>query len=246
MTYKGFDSFASVTGTWPQQLSQLGYRWFGRYYRKAPLEGGKGNAVSRKEMAGLFSAGLWSVALYQNTADTPAYFTAKNAREDAAAAIAAARFHGQTLNTPIFFAVDCNPGPQDIQAVISYFLLVKEALWQAGYKCGVYGSGYVCSAVKGEGACHYTWLSNAKGWRGYLDWLSKADIVQSSLPHTLPFGLQVDEDLATGVGEPLMWRKGPEEAQEAPKPAPGHQPPAEAPRGLWGLILAILRAIFGR
>lgn len=236
MIHHGIDCFSTIGPGMPEQLRALGYDFFARYYRRAPLEGGKGNAASRAEISRLFSAGFWALAIYQNSSDTPSYFTAKAAKEDAEAAIAAATFHGQTKDTTIYFAVDCNPAPRDLPAILNYFLYVKEALWQAGYRVGVYGSGLVCKALSDEGIVHRTWLANAKGWHGYVDWFPYADVVQTTTPFTLPFSLEVDADVCRNREQAGMWRP------VAPSDTPATTP---AQRDLISRIAAAISRIFG-
>lgn len=209
---KGFDCFATVRPEWAPQLRALGYEFFARYYRRAPLEGGRGNALWRYEAKGLFDVGFRSLGLYQNSSDTPAYFTVENARADARAALAAAAFHGQPADTAIYFAVDCNPAPDQLHLVERYFEAVLAIIVPAGYFVGAYGPGLVLQMLRARGLASRTWLSNAKGWRGYQDWLPHADVVQTTLPFTLPFGLQIDGNEARN--DAGMWR--PAEPMEAP------------------------------
>jgi hypothetical protein len=212
---KGLDCFATIRPEWVPQLKALGYGFAARYYRRAPLTGGKGNAVSREEVAALHAHGLAFLPVYQNTSDKPEYFTAENARDDARAALNAAAFHGQPAETVIFVAVDCDPKPSDMPAILAYFSIFVTML--AGeYKIGVYGSGYVCESL--DHMVDYTWLSNAKGWRGYKEWLPKADVVQTTLPFTLPFGLQIDGNEArndAGMWKPKVAKHEPYDPPES-------------------------------
>lgn len=187
MTIKGTDSFATIRPEWAPQLKALGYGFAARYYRRAPLTGGKGNAVSKEEVAALHANGLGFLPVFQNTSNHPSYFTIENADADGRAAVAKAREMGQPPATPIFFAVDCDPG-HEIADVVAYFDVVGPIVCDEGWRVGVYGSGLVCGSVSAE----FTWLANAKGWHGYQGWFPKADVVQTTLPFTLPFGLQVD------------------------------------------------------
>jgi len=201
---KGFDCYATVRPEWAPRLRALGYDFFARYYRRAPLEGGRGNALARAEAKALFDAGFQALAIYQNTSDTPAYFTIENARADTAAALAAAAHHGQPKGTALYFAVDCNPAPDQLPAVERYFERIMGAVTVGGYVVGAYGSGLVLQMLTARNLAERTWLANAKGWRGYQDWLSHADVVQTTLPFTLPFGLQIDGNEARN--DAGMWR----------------------------------------
>ena len=186
---RGVDSFATIRPAWAPQLKAIGYDFAARYYRRAPLTGGRGNAVSKEEVAALHENGLAFLPVYQNTSNFPGYFNLENATHDAAAAVVKARDMGQPAST-IFFAVDCDIA--DMNPVIMYFDLLAHDFALTPWNLGVYGPGAVCAALKDEGLVDFTWLSNAKGWRGYKDWLPHADVVQTTLPFTLPFGLEVD------------------------------------------------------
>lgn len=232
---KGFDTFATVRPEWVSQLSALGYTFFARYYRRAPLEGGKGNALSLAEARGLLNAGFFALAIYQNSSNTPSYFTPINADLDAQAAIAAAHHKGQPHDTTIYFSVDCNPSQAELPSIVLYFQRVHEVLWHAGYKTGVYGSGLVCKTLFMEGTVHNTWLSNATGWWGYKDWLPYADVVQTTLPFTLPFGLSIDADECKDPIKAGMWHMAP--------PPPPPAPPAQ---GLFSKLFSAIFRLFGR
>lgn len=198
---KGFDCFAPA-GAYASQLAQLGYEFFARYYRRTIVSR---YAVSPEEAKPLFDAGLWALAIYQNTSDKPEYFTEANAAADAAAALAKAAQMKQPKSSTIYFAVDCNPDEAQIdRAVLPYFDKIMAAVVAEGYVVGVYGSGLVCRRVLATYA-KCAWLSNAMGWRGsreYHDWAVK----QTSLPWTLPFGLQIDSDEAVSPEHAGLWR----------------------------------------
>lgn len=241
MMHHGVDCFSTIHAGYPEQLRAAGYSFFARYYRRAPLEGGRGNALSRAEAARLFAAGFWALAIYQNASDTPGYFTPANAKADAQAAVAAAAHHGQPKDTTIYFAVDCNPTPADLATLINYFLTVKEVLWQAGYYTGVYGSGLVCKVLTDEGITHRTWLANARGWTSYAEWFPKADVVQTTRPFILPFGLEVDANSCRNLRYAGMWRPDMVMGDDAPTPGPTAKQEA-----LISKVLGAISRIFGR
>lgn len=228
---KGFDCFASVSRRQANILKQLGYEFFARYYRRAPLEGGKGNAVSRAEMQGLFAEGFWALAIYQNTSDRPEYFTIQNAKADAIAALDAAKFHGQPTGTAIYFAVDTNPragdskpGTFDLDDVIDYFEVIQTIVRQAGYRVGVYGSGLVCETLRRMKLVDHDWESNAEGWFGSKAY-SNSHVKQTSLPFWVLPDLQIDANICLGPAEAGLWRPD--------QPA---APPARSLRALASMI----------
>lgn len=189
---KGVDCFATIRPAWAPQLKALGYGFAARYYRKAPLTGGRGNAVSKEEVSALHASGMGFLPVYQNTSNYVAYFTQVSALNDADAAVAKAAEMGQPDGTDIFFAVDCDPAPHDIDQIKYYFEILNSAPDLRRWEVSAYGPGAVLAALKDDGLVKHTWLANARGWRGYKDWLPHADVVQTTLPFTLPFGLEVD------------------------------------------------------
>lgn len=206
---RGFDCAAAVTREQAPQLAQIGYEFFARYYRRTLVSKW---AVSPDEARNLFDAGLWMLSIFQNTSDQPSYFNQSNAATDAHAALAKAAQMKQPLGTAIYFAVDCNPDEEEIAArVIPYFDLVarvvagSDPVKGARYIVGVYGSGLVCRRVVSSGMAKCAWLANATGWRGtkgYEDWQVK----QTSLPFTLPFGLEIDANTAFSPEHAGLWR----------------------------------------
>jgi hypothetical protein len=198
---KGFDC-AAPAGLYATQLAQIGYEFFARYYRRTLVSR---YAVSPEEAKLLFDAGLWMLSIFQNTSDKPSYFTKENALADAAAAVAKAAQMKQPKSSTIYFAVDCNPGEEQMPLVLDYFDTIMAGVVPEGYVVGVYGSGLVCRRVLAASYAKCAWLSNAMGWHGsrdYHDWAVK----QTSLPWTLPFGLQIDSDQAISPEHAGLWR----------------------------------------
>ena len=102
---------------------------------------------------------------------------------------------GAPRGAAVYFAVDTDENAASIRnQVLPYFKAIKEAFDGSPYTIGVYGSGAVLAAVSDAlaGQKVYTWLSCSKGWDGYQEWKSKADLVQS-LPVRLK-GLDIDPD----------------------------------------------------
>lgn len=97
----------------------------------------------------------------------------------------------------VYFACDTDFTAAQIKLlVIPYFKEIRAAFGDQFYRVGVYGSGAVCSALKSAGLVDLTWLAQSRGWAGYKDWLSKADLVQGAAMHIA--GLDVDPNTAHG------------------------------------------------
>jgi hypothetical protein len=96
----------------------------------------------------------------------------RRAAYDARRALELARALSQPEGTAIYFGVDGadekfkERGEADhgMAHIASYFKTIGAYLRSAGYKVGVYGSGYACRVVKDErGLADYCWLSQSTG-----------------------------------------------------------------------------------
>lgn len=195
---KGFDCSASA-GTYATQLAQLGYEFACRYYRRG------GGGMSLAEARLLSAAGLGLVSVFQYTSNTPGYFGPINAETDAVAAVTKAKVMGQPKLSAIYFAVDTDITTKTIEGVVAYFQKVAEIVKGEGWAVGAYGDDLVCQTLTGMDLADHAWLTNAKGWmtdKAFADW----DIKQTSMPFTLPFGLEIDADEAIGFEVAGMWR----------------------------------------
>jgi hypothetical protein len=101
-----------------------------------------------------------------------------------------------TLGAPagacVYFAIDTDvPRAALKENVLPYFKEVHAAFSDGEYKVGIYGPGWLCQAVHDAGYVDYTWLANAKGWKGYNVWKPNANLVQR-LPTHIAGGLDVD------------------------------------------------------
>jgi Domain of unknown function (DUF1906) len=97
----------------------------------------------------------------------------------------------------VYFACDQDFTLQQIRTlVLPYFTAINAAFADKFYRVGVYGSGAVCSAVKGSDLASLTWEAQSRGWLNYSAWLAKADLAQG--PEQMLDGLDVDTDTAQG------------------------------------------------
>lgn len=200
---KGFDCAAIVKPEWAPQLKALGYEFFARYYRRTLVSR---YAVSPEEAAPLFDAGMWALAIFQNSNDKPSYFTKENALADAHAAVAKAAQMRQPKSSSIYFPVDCAPQEEQMPAVIDYFDAVMHVVVPEGYVVGVYGPGAVCQRVIDASLAKCGWLAGATAWPGYKAYKPKAAVIQKMPSITLPFGLEIDENEAVSPEIAGLWR----------------------------------------
>jgi hypothetical protein len=169
-----------------------------RYYRDPAS---RWPPLSAEEARSISSAGLSLVAVWESHSHKPDYFSYATGYYDALAAYRQAWTIGQPPDSAIYFAVDFNAQPADMESVDHYFRGVYDGLRTAagpgpGYRVGVYGSGTVCDYLKRLRLARYAWLSNSTAWSGYdsfADW----DIRQSGRSPSLSF----DQDANEARGE---------------------------------------------
>ncbi|HTW51961.1 MAG TPA: DUF1906 domain-containing protein [Stellaceae bacterium] len=146
-----------------------------RYYRDPSS---RWPALSPAEAQRLTAAGVKIVTVWEWHSTNPVYFTYASGYTDALAAYRQARAVGQPPGSAIYFAVDFNARGGALYQVDQYFRGVNAGLAAAGggrspYQIGVYGSGAVCAAIKGERLAQYAWLSGSTSWdgsAGYTAW----------------------------------------------------------------------------
>ncbi len=147
-----------------------------RYYSKP----GSDKAIKPAEANALAAAGIGLAVVYQERARSIGDFTRANAISHAKNALKSAAAIGQPAGSAIYFAVDYDATPGDLQgAILSYFNQIEitmagESGGRNPFHLGVYGSGRSCKYLKSNcPAVRYTWLSVSKGWadsRTYNGW----------------------------------------------------------------------------
>jgi hypothetical protein len=165
-----------------------------RYYRDPAS---RWPALSPAEAQRLAALGVKIVAVWEWHSTQPGYFTYASGYSDAMSATRQAYYVGQPPGSAIYFAVDFNARGADMDQVVQYFHGVAVGMAAAGggsprYRVGVYGSGSVCSEVKGAGLAQYAWLTGATAWdgtAGYTAW----NIKQAPLGGRFP-SLSFDHD----------------------------------------------------
>jgi hypothetical protein len=196
---KGLDTPQSAMNV-ASLLKADGMEFVARYY----FAGGSFKKLLTKAEAQVITqAGLWIVSVFESGRPVAAsYFTTEQAIEDAANAYLCAVHAGQPAGSVIYFAVDGDIAPDDLPAITHYFQIVHDNLKPRGYLVGVYGSGLVCQTLSELGLVAKTWLSMSSGWRGYQDWLTHADIVQTETTtlHGISYDLDVSNPRTGGGG----------------------------------------------
>ena len=182
-----------------QELKGSGLHFVARYYR-SPLS--RLPPLSPDEARAVSGNGMKLVAIWQYQSNRPEHFSYERGYADAIMAYQQARAIGQPNGSAIYFAVDYNAPERDIfGAVQQYFRGIRAGLTAAGggsppYRVGVYGSGAVCTYMKGLRLADYTWLSASTAWSGsrdYNDWN-----IRQGLRTTL---LSFDHDINDAQGD---------------------------------------------
>jgi len=158
------------------ELRGSGVDFVARYYRDPAS---RWPTLSAEEARTVSSAGMRIVVVFESHSHQPAYFSYATGYNDGQTAYRQARQIDQPPGSAIYFAVDYNAPPPDIQGPIDrYFRGVLAGMTAAAghgpeYRIGVYGSGAVCQYMKQMRLARYTWLSNSTAWYGYnrlTDW----------------------------------------------------------------------------
>ena len=163
---KGFDTAIRLAGS-AGCLVDAGYAFAGRYYNiNNPAKN-----LTLNEAKVLCAAGLSLIAIWENGYPTSAgYFSHDQGVKDGTAAF---QYGSQTIGqpgfTPIYFTVDYDATPDDLNGVITdYFKGIQDGFNAAGsnYLIGVYGSGLTCQTLQNANLAAKYWLAQAMNWRG--------------------------------------------------------------------------------
>ena len=186
-------------------IKQQGIDFAIRYYSHHA-----GKSLSLAEARSLTDASIQIGALWQAGGDHLSYFSrAQGCADGAAAYLMAHSVITQPSGSAIYFAVDFNPGDEDIDgAVTSYFEGINQAFQAAGpgeasYKIGVYGSGACCRAMTDRGLAALSWLAPSAEFYGSRDYANYnlKQLAAATLP--VDDGKRISVDLArTNDGYP--------------------------------------------
>ena len=143
---KGIDRARPFTVAEAQTLARFGYGYIGRY-----LSDSNWKRLSSIEVDAITNAGLYIVSIFQNSQNNVSFFTPAYAKSNALSALHQAHQLKQPSKTPIYFAVDFDPTPDELIRIVTYFKLLVEMFKPFGYYVGIYGGGrtveYICEHV---------------------------------------------------------------------------------------------------
>jgi peptidoglycan hydrolase-like protein with peptidoglycan-binding domain len=189
----GMDAMTNCV-SFAAQIAGQGISFAARYYSDNAAK-----ALTLAEAQALSAAGVNIVPVFQNSNNASRFFSSDIGSSQAASALQQAAAIGQPPFTTIYFAVDYNAAPADVQGPITdYFTAIKAAFAAAPvqYAVGVYGSGLTCSAMRDAGLAQLTWITGSTDFSGYAAFRQQADIVQLAPGRTLLHGLNIDDDIA--------------------------------------------------
>ena len=190
---KGFDANRDC-GRLIDKIRAGNVDFVARYYSHSTAKN-----LSFSEARLLSAAGIKLVAVWEAQGDKAASFSHASGVDDATSAYNLATALGQPSGTPIYFAVDFDAEQQIVAGAIhDYFQGVADGFasisrGNPAYGVGVYGSGLVCSWLKGRNLVTHTWLSQSMGWTGsraFHDW----NILQHLEADPFDLGFTVDPD----------------------------------------------------
>lgn len=189
----GMDAMTNCV-SFAEQIAGQGMKFAARYYSDNTTK-----ALSLAEAQALSAAGVNIISVFENSNNAGRFFSSDIGNSQAASALQQAAAIGQPPFTAIYFAVDYDAAPADVQGPITdYFTAIKSVFAAAPvqYVAGVYGSGLTCSAMRDAGLVQFTWIAGSIGFAGYSAFRQHADIVQLAPHRTLVDGLDIDDDIA--------------------------------------------------
>lgn len=229
---KGFDCAQALTQAVAERFRADGFEFVCRYL--VPTGWKK---LTRQEAEAVSAAGLQLVSVYETTASR-ALGGRSAGLIDGAIAAQTARALGQPTGSRIYFAVDFDVAPSQMDTVVDYIRAASEAT--PDYKTGVYGSAAVIEAMMSAQACSGFWQTYAwsKGRRISGIHIYQYDNGPSGLGKPM-HGINVDLDEAQGdVGWWSTRASSQEEPAKAIKDAEDTEDAWDSGEGLEDYMLA--------
>jgi hypothetical protein len=169
-------------------IKQQGIDFAIRYYSHHA-----GKNLSLAEARALTDAGIQIGVVWETGAHVNYFSRAQGCADGAAAYLMAQTVITQPSGSAIYFAVDFNPGADEIEGPITrYFEGVNQAFKAAlpgepQYQVGVFSSGACCEAMVAGGLATLSWLSQPDHYLGSQDFDSY------SIKQLEPVALPVDD-----------------------------------------------------
>jgi hypothetical protein len=154
LQYQGYDSAAALTQESIDLIKRKQRSFVCRYLNNLP---NCHDGLTIREAKIISNCGLSIVSIYKAKYNIKAdSLDFKQGETDARSAIMFAKQIRQPENTPIYFAIDCDIGPETykqhaalyIEGLLSVFNIQKNE--SKGYIAGICAYGYVCSEFRGN------------------------------------------------------------------------------------------------
>ena len=162
------DTSVRLTATSAASLVSAGYDTVGRYLTN--VQGGTlDKKMTKEEIQVMAAAGLKVFPIYQENANSAAYFTYSKGVVAAEGAKVAAQALGFPSSTTMYFAVDYDCLMADLESsIIPYFNGVK-AQMEGKYKIGAYAPRAVCRALSERNLIEYSFVADmSSGFTGNI------------------------------------------------------------------------------
>jgi LysM repeat protein len=150
----GIDCVTTIHQELAKGLKAAGIEYVARYL------GDSWKSISKKEAEVIIASGLQIVSIWETNPTYGGYFTKDKGISDGMDAVSFAQSLGQPKGSAIYFAVDYDAQPTDMQAIVNYFLGVCQELGK-DYNVGVYGSYPVLTMLHESCAVNFYWQTAA-------------------------------------------------------------------------------------
>lgn len=149
------DCATKLNRTTAGKLRQAGVRTVGRYLGSPE----SWKTLTDKEVQSVSAAGLSLFSIWETNPTNRGYFSSEKGLQDAANAAFYARSIGQPRESAIYFTVDYDAQPSDMNAIETYFREVRDRL--DDYKIGAYGSFAVIERLHRKRLADFYWQTYA-------------------------------------------------------------------------------------
>lgn len=195
----GLDYYSSVSTSKLREFANDGVDFICRYYC---TNTSSSKLLTKTEAQQISDAGMNIVTIFQDSNNSPSFFTYDNGYDQCSQAISRAVNVGQPLNTTIYFAVDYDMRNY-LSRVQEYFRGASESMRYYSqsnggdsWDIGIYGGYDVIDYMYAKYGVYHLW--QAKGWEYGQGVHQRANIHQYEVDVDY-FGINVDKDNGYGT-----------------------------------------------
>lgn len=211
---EGFDCSTPLTAATAAAFKSDGFEFVCRYLVPSGWK-----ALTGEEADLISESGLYIVSVFETTADRALGGRAAGLNDGAVATRTAAQV-GQPEGSAIYFAVDFDARPSQMQTVLEYIRAAGET--SPGFFTGVYGSYAVIEAAKAEGVCSRYWQTYAWSYGAVADGIHLFQYENDIIVN----GIAIDRDRS--FGNEGWWKKG--------QPIPGEEDDMQLEQWQWKML----------